>query len=475
MSRSFIVAGILALAATNAIGEDNQFFRSDNGVPKNAGEISSDFATKQQRWTTRLPSGISTPCVTKKLIFATSYDKTNKQLATHAIDRKSGKPVWVRHAPAKRIEETHRVGSPASSSPATNGKYVYSFFGSYGLLCYDYEGNLVWSKELGPFQDEFGASSSPVLAGGLVILNEDHDVDSHLIAIDQETGKTVWRTPRPGFTRSYSTPIVWNSGKGWQVIVAGALQLAGYDLKSGKKVWWVNGLSRIVDSTPVLVKDTLYVATWTPGGDQTNRIAMETFPKALALYDKNSDGHVGKNELPPGAVLTRFFRIDLNQDKKLNEVEWNAHARVFRLAQNVAMAIKLGDTGDVRKNVKWIARKGLPTVPSPTTYRDVVYMVKDGGIITTLDATTGKVIKRGRAKGGGGYYASPVAADGKVLLISEGGVLTVLKAAGEWEVIGTHRFDSRVLATPVIRNGNIYIRTDEALYCFGAGTDVGTP
>ena len=91
------------------------------------------------------------------------------------------------------------------------------------MLCYDLDGNLVWQKPMGPFQDEFGAASSPILLDDKIILNEDHDVDSFLIAIEQATGKTVWKTPREGFTRSYSTPVVWEQNGERQLVVAGAL------------------------------------------------------------------------------------------------------------------------------------------------------------------------------------------------------------------------------------------------------------
>jgi outer membrane protein assembly factor BamB len=321
---------------------------------------------------------------------------------------------------------------------------------------------------MGPFQDEFGASSSPILAEGLLILNEDHDVNSFLIAIDQATGKTVWKTPRPDSTRSYATPVVWDDGDRKQVVVAGSLQLAGYDLATGKKQWWVNSLSRIVDPTPTMVDGLIYVATWTPGGDRTERIAMEPFSEALANMDKNNDGQIGKSELPPGSpVIPRFFRVDLDQDEKLNKLEWERHASVFARAQNGALAVQPGGQGDVtKKNVKWVYRRSLPTVPSSVVYQGVMYMVKDSGIITALDASDGKMLKQGRARGPGNYYASLCAGDGKVYLCSERGVITVLKAGRQWEILSSYDFGERIMATPVAAGRQLFIRTDEALYCF---------
>ena len=451
-------------------GDEASYFRSHAGLAVGDTSLPDAFQSDQRRWRRELPPGNSSPCVCGDSIYLTFFDKDRQQLGLVALDRVTGKERWRRLAPTDRIEPYHPVGSPASSTPACDGSRVFAFFGSYGLLCYDLDGNLVWSRKMGPFQDEFGASSSPVLVDGKVILNEDHDIDSFLIALDAETGKTAWKTARDGFTRSYSTPVVWPVAGGPRIVVAGSLQLAAYDPATGKKQWWINGLSRIVDTTPVIVGGTLYAATWTPGGDPASRIAMGPYAKALELYDRNDDQKLAKTELPAGgAVFQRFFRIDLDQDGKLDNAEWKNHARVFERAQNVAMAVRPGGKGDVSKtHVRWTQRRGLPTVPSPVVYRGVMYMVKDGGILTSLDVETGEIRKRGRLRGPGNYYASLVAGDGKVFAVSERGVVTVLTAGAEWEILGSHDLKERVMATPVPRHGRIYLRTDTAVYCFAA-------
>lgn len=400
-------------------------------------------------------------------IFLTTYDAEKKELATVSLDRASGDLKWRQIAPAEEIELFHSVGSPASCTPACDGERLYVFFGSYGLLCYDLQGKLLWKKPMGPFQDEFGACSSPVVVDGKVILNQDHDINGFIIAIDAKSGETVWKKPREGFTRSYSSPVVWEHNGTKQLVVAGALQLTAYDIRTGERIWWIRKLSRIVDVTPVIVKDRLYIATWTPGGDQTGRISMGAFSDALKEFDKNKDGKIAKEELSPGAVLSRFFRIDLDQDGKLDRTEWEKHAKVFEQAQNVAISVKPGGQGDVTDtHVDWIYRRDLPTVPSPLVYEGVMYMVKDGGILSALDAKTGKLLRRGRLRGEGNYYASPVAGDGKVYLASERGVVTVLKAGGQWKTLSSFNFGERIMATPVITDGKIYLRTDIALYCF---------
>ncbi len=321
---------------------------------------------------------------------------------------------------------------------------------------------------MGPFQDEFGASSSPVLLHDMVILNEDHDINSFLIALNQKTGEVVWKAEREEATRSYATPVVFDNHGREEILVAGSLQLAAYDPADGQKLWWFDGLSRLVDSTPMVVNGEIYFATWTPGGDADERIRMEPFDIALTMFDKNGDSEVGKEELPEGnAILDRFFRIDLDQNQSLNQTEWEKHAQVFERAQNIAAAIRPGTRGPLpAENIHWTWHRSLPTVPSSVVYDDVLYMVKDSGIITSLDATNGEMLKQGRAIGRGNYYASLVAGDGKVYLISEGGVITVLTAGRDWNVLGSHDFKERVMATPVIADGIMLIRTDAAVYAF---------
>lgn len=454
----------IALLSLSLHAGDATYFRADSGVV--SGTALPQDLSQKPRWRQTLKSGQSTPCVCGDSVYLTTYDKDAKQLATVALDRGTGEVRWTKVAPAKDIEAHHPTGSPAVSSVACDGERVFSFFGSYGLLCYSPDGEFLWSKPMGPFQDEFGASSSPILLDGKIILSEDHDIDNFVTAIDAKTGDTLWKTAREG-TRSYSTPIICNVGGKPQIVVAGSLRMTAYDPANGKPIWWVNGLSRIVDPTPAVDGDTIYMATWTPGGDQTERISMGTFAAALEQFDKNGDKEVGKDELTPGAVLTRFFRIDLNQNEKLDESEWDKHARVFDRAQNVAMAVKAGGQGDVTKtHVKWLQRRNLPTVPSVVAYQGLIYMVKNGGILTSLDAATGELIQQGRLDGRGNYYASLIAGGGVLYSASEGGVVTIVKTGREWEVVGSHDFEERIMATPVAVDGQLFVRTDDALYCF---------
>jgi outer membrane protein assembly factor BamB len=453
----------LACLAGSLVAEEVRFFRHDSGIGQTEKPLPENFDGKSQlTWRVPLAPGHSTPCLYGDSIYVTTFE--DGKLFTIALARADGSIRWKQPAPAERIESYHATGSPAAATPACDGKRVYSFFGSYGLLCYDLTGKLVWQKELGPFQDEFGSASSPILVDGRLLLAEDHDADSFLLCLDAASGKTLWRTPREGL-RSYSTPVVWNVGGRKAIAVAGALVLTAYDLDSGQPLWSIDGLARIVNTTPVINGNRMFVATWTPGADSGGRIRMDAWADASPKWDADHDGKITRTETDNAEVLDRFYRIDTNQDKGLDETEWTRYSRVFDRAQNSIIAL---DTNDprTRPSVVWQYDRGIPYVPSPLVYRDIVYLIKEGGVLTSLDAHDGKLLKQGRAAGSGGYYASPVAADGKVLLLSERGVLTVLAAKGQWSVLSSHDFGERSMATPVIDDGQVFIRTEAALYSF---------
>ena len=462
---------LTALFASNnfLLAQEAVYFRHDFGVAKDGGPLPSNFENDAQLlWRTPLPPGHSTPCVCGDAIYLTTFQAEEQELATVALDRATGELRWRQVVPTKSFEPVHATGSTATSSPACNGKQVFVFFGSYGMLCYDLDGKLLWERKLGPFQDEFGAASSPILVDDKVILNEDHDIDSFLIALDQRNGEVAWQVKRSEATRSYSTPFVLPRDGKKQILVAGSLQLAAYDSATGEKLWWFNGISRIVDSTPVIHKGMVYVATWTPGGDPGERISMEPFAEALSKFDKNQDSTISQEELPKDSpVLDRFFRIDLNQNQRLEQDEWKRHAVVFERAQNVAVALEPGARGALTPQyVRWTYTRGLPTVPSSVVAEGVLTMVKDSGIVTILDIADGKMLHQIRAEGRGNYYASLVAGDGKVYLTSESGVMTILESGKSGKILAAHDFEERIMASPVISGGVMYIRTEAGLYAY---------
>lgn len=461
-----------AKSAEATFGDKNaelRYFRSDFGLSDSAAPLPNDLANDATLlWRSQLAPGHSSPCVCGDSIFLTTFKTDSNELATVCLNRQDGSLRWQRRVQTDFIEPVHLTGSPASASPAADGESVYSFFGSYGLMAYDWHGQPIWELPLGPFQDEFGAASSPILLDDKIILNEDHDINSFIMAVDRHDGRIVWKRPRDDATRSYSTPLVLERSGRKEILIAGSLQIAAYDPDSGEKLWWYDGISRIVDCTPTVQDGVIYFASWTPGGDVDSRISMEGFEDALTSYDKDRNRQISREELPADSpVMDRFFRIDLDQNGGLDQTEWERHAAVFAKAQNVAIAIEPGTRGSLdTRYVRWSHNRGLPTVPSSVAYSGVLTMVKDSGIVTVLDCQTGKQLQQFRAGGQGNYYASLVAGDGKVYMISERGVLSVIKAGPDAQLLSTHDFAERVMASPVIRDGKLYVRTESALYCF---------
>jgi outer membrane protein assembly factor BamB len=447
-----------------------RYFRSDLGVASTSGPLPSDLnAPETLRWRVAVDSGQSTPLVCAGKIFLTTYRAETGELATLALDEATGETLWKRPVPVAQIETFHpQMGNAAVATPACDGRRLYVFFGSHGLICYDLAGNTVWDHPMGPFMDEYGAGSSPILIDGKVILNQDHDKESFLTAIDSSTGRTVWTSARPDAVRSYATPAIWSHHGRKELLVAGALELASHDPANGQKLWSTHGLARIVIPIPVPSGDMIYMASWAPGGDAGKRLTLDTWPAAIAKWDIDKDGQLSKSEINDGEVLNRFFRMDLDQDGKLNRMEWERHAAFFTRAQNAVLALKPEGRGELGENiVAWKYQRGIPYVATPLLDRGILWMVKDGGIVTKLDAATGRVLQEERLPGLGNYYASPVAGDGKVYFASEPGVVGIVANQTEWKVISSREFREKIHASPVIERDRLYIRTEKALYCFG--------
>jgi outer membrane protein assembly factor BamB len=257
--------------------------------------------------------------------------------------------------------------------------------------------------------------------------------------------------------------------------VAGALELTSYDPGSGMKLWSVDGLSRIVIPVPALEGEMIYTASWTPGGDPGQRLTLDPWPQALTKWDHNQDGKLARAEIKDPQVLERFYRMDLDQSGDLDQKEWERHAEVFRRAQNAALGWRAPERGASPKDrppiLVWKHQRGAPYVSSPLVHNGVFWMVKDGGIVTKLDAAAGQLLQEERLPGMGGYYASPVAGDGKVYFAGELGMVSILAETRDWRLISSHDFQEKIYATPVIEDGRIFIRTQKALYCFGRPLD----
>jgi len=420
---------------------------------------------KNQIWRTSLPPGDSSPILVGNHIFLTAAE--DGKLFTIALDRASGKILWRREAPRPRKENFQKTHGPASPSPASDGRQVYVFFGDYGLLAYGLDGEERWRVPLGPFNNVNGHGSSPVVVDGMVILICDQDTDSYLLALDAATGKERWKVMRPEVTRGYATPGIYRPRNGpAELIIPGAYQTIGYALATGEKLWWTRGMAWQLKGVPVIDGNVVYINSWEIGGDTATPPETPTFEEMLKEHDANKDGVLTPEETGP-KMKSWYVNNDLNFNNTIEERDWYFW-RLHRSAQNSVLAIRLGGRGDVTDtHVLWRYRKAQPNVPSPLYYNNTLFLVKDGGIATTLDPKTGEMIKQERLPNAlERYWSSPLGADGKVYMLSEACKLTVLKAQANWEVLASSSLEEECYATPAIAGGRIYLRTRSALYAF---------
>jgi len=474
---------LLLLSATVLTAADWPMFRGVNGSGvATVSKAPTDFGpAKNVVWKTSLPFGHSSPVITGDLIFLTGAeggervdagrgDKVVDQggkLFTLCLDRKTGKILWRRQAPRPRIERYQKVNSPASPSAATDGTSVFVFFADYGIISYSKDGDERWSTPVGPFNNVNGHGSSPIVYGDLVILVCDQDAGSFLLALDKKTGLERWRVDRSEVTRSYVTPVIFTPKQGpAELIVPGAYQVTSYNALTGEKLWWVRGFSWQPKSLAVIEGDTIFVHGYEGGGEAETPTETPSWTEALTLYDANKDGRIVQDEIDP-KMQKSFYLLDLDSKGYLTTRDWEFY-RARRAARNTLLAIQPSGRGDISQTaVLWRMQKFLPNVPSPLLYQGVLYLVKDGGIFTSLDPKTGAILKQGRLTGAlDTYYSSPVAAAGKLYLFSQNGTATVLLAGAQWETLKTVEMDEPVFATPAFVDNRMYVRTRGALYCF---------
>ncbi|MFT5050747.1 MAG: outer membrane protein assembly factor BamB [Chlamydiales bacterium] len=421
-------------------------------------------------WKREFPPGFSSPALSAERLFLTALDE--ERLFTYAIDRVSGETVWKREAPRPRRIEFQVLNHPASASAAVDHDTVVVFFDEYGLLAYDHDGNERWRMPLGPFDNIYAMGASPILVDDVVVLACDQSTDSFVIGVSKYDGETVWREPRPSATSGHCTPVVYRTPQGKdQVILPGSYLLDAYDPLTGERLWWVRGLPSEMKSVPVLAGDTLWTHGFaSPVNNKGQQVFLPPFDEALAQMDADGDQLIVAGEIPDPQVARLFPFFDLNADGSLDASEW-AGTRAALEAVNSAMAIRMGGVGDVTDtHVLWTSYRDISQLPSPLVYRGKYYMLADqGGLLTLLDPDTGERIEKGRlAHAIDAYYTSPVAADGKVYLVGESGILTVLDADGRFEPLCTVDFEEPCYATPALEDGQVWLRTEGHLFCFGA-------
>jgi outer membrane protein assembly factor BamB len=321
------------------------------------------------------------------------------------LNADTGKILWEQTAyEGTPYDNRHRKSSFASSTPATDGKLVYAFFGTEGLYAYDMGGKLAWKADLGKLGTVgMGTGTSPILYENLLILqcDEENGAASFIIALDKKTGREVWKTPRK-VQVSWATPILVRAPERTELITIGNETIIAYDPATGKELWRHKGVESNAIPSPVANQEMVFVTAGSPV-----KIAM-----AIRLG--------GSGDLTNSA------------------------------------------------NVAWKYAKGTAYVPSPILYGDYLYLTTDKGILTCLDARTGEVkYDGGRVPIPATFTASPVAFEGKILLTSEDGDTFIVRAGPKHEILGTNSLGEPVYASPAIADRKIFIRGERNIYCIG--------
>lgn len=453
--------GIALLLGLTPLGADDwPQFRGPNGsgVSEAAGLPIEFGAQKNLVWKASVPMGKSSPVLAGERLFLTAHD--GDQRSVLCLDRRTGRELWRRDVTAPRAEHRHKLNDAAAPTPVSDGRNIYAFFADYGLVSYGPRGEKRWEAPLGPFESDQGMSASPILVDGKIILVADQNEHSYIGAFDARNGELLWKTPRNNASGAYSTPIVDSSRDALEIVVSGQRELAGYST-SGERLWWVQGLAKLSKGSPVVADGVVYVNVKGIGE------FVPPFEKAAKGLDTNQDGRVTVSEAPNRRSRRSREQMDLNRDGVVSADEYRTSIE-SDAAAGAVWAIRTGGRGDVTaSHVLWKYAKSLPNVPSPLFYRGVVYLVRNGGIMTSLNPETGEVYKRDRLPDAiEHYYASPVAADGKVYVASETGKITVLEAQPQWEILATSDLGEECYATPALAGKHVYLRTSKALYCF---------
>jgi len=395
--------------------------------------------TKNIRWKTRVPgSGTATPIVWGDRVFVLTAIPTGKKTARTIVkttmaqptapgggqkggppraeapsepfqfvvicyDRRTGKPLWQKIAREEVPHEGHHENHGfASASPVTDGKNLYAYFGSRGLHCYDFEGNLKWSKDFGKMEtkNSFGEGASPALFGDKIIIVWDHEGPDFITALDKQTGKELWRTPRDERT-GWSTPLVVQHAGKQQVVVNATEKVRSYDLETGKELWSCAGQTANAIPSPVADADTVYVMSGFRG--------------------------------------TALFAFALGRTGELagtDAIRWT-HPKSTPYVPSPLLVDNL-----------------------------LYFLANNDAKLTCLDSKTGSPnYEAERLEGVFSVYASPVAAKDRLYVLGREGACAVLKKGPKLEILATNKLDEKTDASPALAGKDIFIRGRQNLYC----------
>ncbi len=362
-----------------------------------------DIATgKNILWKTPITgSGYSSPILSGDSIFLTSCDETTHARLLHCLDRTSGQIKWTREVIAAPLEGMHKLNSHASGTPAADDQYVYvTFFqtddtsgergqpGQMIVAKYDHQGNQSWLVTVGSFSSIHGYCTSPVLFENLVLVNGDHDGESYLAALNQSTGALVWKTPRVHQTRSYATPLLCEIDGTVQAVMTGSKRVAGFDPRTGKRLWWIEGPTEQFVASMVYDNQNFYLTAGFP----TYHVMSIRPGGSGDVTESHVNWHVTEAQsYVPSPVVTNGL-LFIADDRGI------AHCFDSQTGERV-----------------WRERLGRHFSASLVTANGLVYFTTDDGETIVMKASrTPEIVHKNSL--GESVFASPAISDGKLYL-----------------------------------------------------------
>jgi outer membrane protein assembly factor BamB len=404
-----LVAFIALTAGRRLPGGENwpQFRGPDGQGHSDATRLPVTWSESEHiRWKTPIHDrGWSSPVVWGDQIWLTTATPEGTKLFAVCIDMATGRIVHdIKVFDVEKPANTQQYNSFASPTPAIEKDRVYISFGSYGTACLDtHTGKTLWNRQDLPCNHFRGPGSSPVIFENLLLLHFDGFDYQYAVALDKQTGNTVWKTDRAhdygtddgDMKKAFSTPLVIEAAGRLQMISPCAKAAFAYDPRTGKEIWRVRFPSHSAAARPL-------------------------FAEGLVFID------------------TGFSKADL-------------------------LAIRPDGEGDVTKsNIVWKATKGIGSKPSPVLVDGLIYVVSDGGVASCLEAKSGKEVWTHRL--GGEFSAALVAARDRIYFCDEQGKTTVIKAGRQYQELATNTLDDGCKASPAVVGQALILRTKSALY-----------
>jgi outer membrane protein assembly factor BamB len=348
---------------------------------------------------------------------ASVVDATEHRWLVMCYDKRTGKQLWERtvHVGVPKVKR-HTKSTHASSTLATDGRFIVAFFGSEGLFAYDMRGKEIWKKDLGLLDSGFfmvpdaqwGFASSPIIHGDRLIVQADVQKGSFVAALDVRTGRELWRTARNDVP-TWSTPAVHTADGRAQVVVNGWKHIGGYDLETGKELWRMTGGGDIPVPTPIAAHGLIFIT--------------------------------------------------------------NAHGKmapIYAIRPSATGDITLKDGESSNPHIAWSYFRDGGYMQTPLVYGELLYVCRDNGILSVYDAKSGQRHYQSRmADGRTGFSASPVASNGRIYFTSEEGDVYVIKAGTVFEQLSVNPLGEVAMATPAISEGTMFFRTRGHLVAVG--------